>query len=221
MMSKRFDAVIFDMDGTLLNTLDDLADNVNAMLAGRGYPQRSREEVRSFVGNGVHVLIALSIPGGRENPAFEECLADFIERYQKNLQNKTAPYPGVPEVLEKLDSLGVKLAVVSNKFDSAVKKINRLYFGERIPVAVGESEQMRKKPAPDSVYAALEQMGSALQGALFVGDSDVDVQTAKNAGLPCVGVAWGFRDSEVLKSEGADWIINSPEELIGIVEGNA
>lgn len=217
-MSMKFDAVIFDMDGTLLNTLDDLADSVNAMLEGRGYPLRTKEEVRGFVGNGVHALIALSLPDGRENPAFEECLADFIERYKKNLQNKTAPYPGIPELLERLDLLGMKLGVVSNKFDSAVKKINQLYFGNRIPVAVGESENMRKKPAPDSVYAALAEMDAHPGRTLYVGDSEVDVQTAKNAGLPCVGVTWGFRDREVLEREGADWIINKPEELMDILE---
>jgi phosphoglycolate phosphatase len=216
-MSIRFDAVIFDMDGTLLNTLDDLADSVNAMLEGKGYPKRTKDEVKNFLGNGVHKLIELSLPEG-QNSEFEECLADFIERYKKNLQNKTAPYAGIPELLEKLVTMGVKMAVVSNKFDSAVKKINRLYFGDQIPVAVGESEQMRKKPAPDSVYAAMEKMGATKLRTLFVGDSEVDVQTAKNAGLLCAGVSWGFRDREILRREGADWIIDRPEELMGILE---
>lgn len=216
-MKRKFDAVIFDMDGTLLDTLDDLADSVNEMLAGHGYRQRTLDEVRGFVGNGASFLIEKCVPNGKDNPALEECLLEFKEQYEKNMQNKTAPYAGIPELLSELADLGVKMAVVSNKGDGAVKHMSEQFFGEHIRVAVGENEKLCKKPAPDSIYVALKQMDAVLGRTLYVGDSEVDVQTARNAGLLCVGVSWGFRDRELLQHEGADWVIDRPEELIDIL----
>ena len=210
--------IIFDLDGTLLNTLDDLADAVNFALTQYGYPQRTLEEIRLFVGNGVRNLIELSIPDGLDNPRFEECLHTFKSHYSKNMQNKTRPYEGVMELLEILRSENIKMAIVSNKFDKAVKELNKQYFGDQIPVAIGESAQIHKKPAPDSVFEALRELGSTVKDAVYVGDSEVDVRTAKNAGLFCIGVTWGFRKREILAKEGAGAIIDHPAELIDVLK---
>lgn len=209
--------IIFDLDGTLLNTLDDLADGVNYALQKYGFPAKSVEDIRRFVGNGVRNLMELSIPDGLENPDFTTCLQAFKEYYSKNMRSKTCPYEGVPELLAVLQEAGYKTAIVSNKFDKAVKELNRQYFGDQIPVAIGESPLIHKKPAPDCVYEALKELGVPAGEAIYVGDSEVDMQTAKNAGLPSVGVTWGFRDKEILVAEGADYMINHPLELIDIL----
>lgn len=215
---KRYDTVIFDLDGTLLNTLEDLTDSVNYALSLHGFPCRKIEEVRSFVGNGVAILMELSLAGGRDNPQYEKCLADFRRHYSENLQNKTGPYNGIMELLEQLSKENIKMAIVSNKFDKAVKGLNQVYFGEYIKVAIGESEGVSRKPAPDTVLKALEELGSTADKAVYVGDSEVDAKTAKNSGIMFVGVTWGFRDREVLEQEGADYIIDKPQELLGIIE---
>lgn len=215
---KRYDTVIFDLDGTLLNTLEDLTDSVNYALSLHGFPCRKIEEVRSFVGNGVAILMELSLAGGRDNPQYEKCLADFRRHYSENLQNKTEPYNGIMELLEQLSKDNIKMAIVSNKFDKAVKGLNQVYFGEYIKVAIGESEGVSRKPAPDTVLKALEELGSTADKAVYVGDSEVDAKTAKNSGIMFVGVTWGFRDREVLEQEGADYIIDKPQELLGIIE---
>lgn len=215
---KKYDTVIFDLDGTLLNTLDDLADSVNYAMNLHGFPYREVEEVRSFVGNGVSRLMELCIPEGLENSRYDKCLADFRKHYSENMQNKTGAYEEIMELLEELSKKGYKLAIVSNKFDDAVKGLNQVYFGEYVKVAIGESELVKRKPAPDSVFKALEELGSTADKAVYVGDSEVDVQTARNAGILSVGVTWGFRDREVLEQEGADFIIDKPGELLKIVE---
>jgi len=209
--------IIFDLDGTLLNTLDDLADSVNFALRKHGFPERSAEEVRSFVGNGVRRLMQLSIPGGFDNPKFESCLEIFREYYSRNMSNKTRPYDGIMELLAELTRKGYRLAIVSNKFDRAVKGLAREFFGEYITVAIGESGGVRKKPEPDCVFEALRELSAAVDEAIFVGDSEVDVKTAKNAALTCIGVTWGFRNRELLAAEGADHIIDSPLELIELL----
>lgn len=215
---KKYDTVIFDLDGTLLNTLDDLADSVNYTMSAYGFPHRTVDEVRCFVGNGVGRLIELSIPDGLKNPQYEKCLEDFRRHYAENMQNKTDAYEEIRELLEELSKEGLKLAIVSNKFDKAVKGLNQVYFGEYVKVAIGESENVKRKPAPDSVFKALEELGSTADKAVYVGDSEVDVKTAKNAGILCVGVTWGFRDREVLEQEGADYIIDRPKELLKIID---
>jgi len=215
---KKYDTVIFDLDGTLLDTINDLADSVNFTLNLYGFPCRNIAEVKSFVGNGVARLIELSIPDGLSNPQYKKCLADFRRHYSENMQNKTCAYKGIMKLLEKLSKEGYKLAIVSNKFDTAVKGLNQVYFGEYIKVAIGESEGVSKKPAPDTVFKALRELGSAADRSIYVGDSEVDVKTAKNSGIVCVGVTWGFRDREVLEQEGADYIIDRPEELLEIIE---
>ena len=173
-----YDTVIFDLDGTLLNTLQDLADSTNYALALQGMPARTLEEVRRFVGNGVGRLIHRAVPEGTPEEVEARVLADFRAHYTLNMEHKTAPYPGVLPLLDRLGQAGIRTAVVSNKFDSAVKGLCHAYFGARIPVAIGESQGVARKPAPDTVFRALEELGAGTGRAVYVGDSDVDIQTA-------------------------------------------
>ncbi|KZL92313.1 HAD family hydrolase [Clostridium magnum] len=214
---RKYDTVIFDLDGTLLNTLDDLTDSVNYALELHNFPCRTIEEVRSFVGNGVARLMELAIPDGYNNPKYENCLTDFRNHYSKNMQNKTGTYKGILELLEELSKRNYKLAIVSNKFDKAVKGLNQIYFQKYIKVAIGESENISKKPSPDTVFKALEELCSTADKSVYVGDSEVDIKTAKNSKTTSVGVTWGFRDRVVLEQEGADYIIDRPEELLKII----
>lgn len=208
-------AVIFDLDGTLLNTLDDLADSTNYALSRFGYPTRTIEEVRQFVGNGVAKLIERAIPEGKNNPNFEKCLAIFKENYAQNMYNKTASYNGIIEMLSNLKSRGIKIAVVSNKFDLAVKELCKKYFEGFIDFAAGENEAqgIKKKPAPDTVISVLNEFNFAPEDAVYVGDSDVDIMTAKNSKMPCISVTWGFRDEKFLLENGATILINAPSEI--------
>lgn len=208
-------AVIFDLDGTLLNTLDDLADSTNYALSKFGYPIRTIEEVRQFVGNGVAKLIERAIPEGKNNPNFEKCLSIFKENYAQNMYNKTAPYNGIIEMLSNLKSKGIKIAVVSNKFDLAVKELCKKYFEGFIDFAAGENEAqgIKKKPAPDTVISVLNEFNFAPEDAVYVGDSDVDIMTAKNSKMPCISVTWGFRDEKFLLENGATILINAPSEI--------
>jgi len=212
------DTLIFDLDGTLLNSLEDLADSVNAMLAWYDYPQRHIEDIKRFIGNGVNRLVELSLPGGLDNPGYDSCLRYFKEHYSKNMYNKTRPYDGIMTLLEELCKRDIKMAIVSNKFDIAVKKLNRDYFDNYFAVAIGESENIKRKPAPDLVYAALRELGSKPSESVYIGDSEVDVRTAKNAQIPCIGVTWGFRDRNLLAQEGADYIIDNPRELLLLID---
>lgn len=214
---KKYDTIIFDLDGTLLDTLEDLADSVNYVLKQNGFPTRTKEEIRKFLGNGLANLMELSVPGGRSNPQYEKCIADFREYYAQNMYNKTAPYEGVLELLEQLSKMGYKMAVVSNKFDKAVKTLCKTYFSNYIKVAIGESAHIAKKPAPDTVLKAIKILDSSADKIVYVGDSEVDVKTAKNTGVICVGVTWGFRDRTVLEKEGADFIMDKPDELLNII----
>lgn len=210
--------VIFDLDGTLLNTLDDLADSVNYALSQFDLPMRQISEVRNFVGNGVEKLIERAVDGRLPETKVLECLVIFKQHYSENMNNKTRPYEGMLDLVKELLAKGYKIAIVSNKFDSAVKELNVTYFEGLFPVAIGESERIAKKPAPDSVYEALLQLKADGSHAIYIGDSDVDVMTAHNAGLPCVGVTWGFRDRELLLSKGAEYIIDKPEELLSVLD---
>lgn len=212
-----YNTVIFDLDGTLLNTLEDLADSTNYALAVSGFPPRSLEEIRTFVGNGVGRLIHLAIPQGTPPEAEAKCLSDFRAHYLLNMENKTAPYPGILALLDRLRAAGFRLAVVSNKFDGAVKGLCAAYFGARIPVAIGESPTVARKPAPDAVLRALEELDSTAGQAVYVGDSDVDLLTARNAGLPCISVSWGFRSREFLLRAGAERLADTPEDLAALL----
>ena len=211
-------AVIWDLDGTLLNTLDDLAASVNAALAMNGMPLRSTEEVRAFVGNGIRNLMIRAVPGGEVNPAFDKALEDFIRHYGAHSRDRTRPYDGILEMLDKLSAAGVKHAIVSNKIDFAVKALSRAYFGERMCAAIGDDPSRARKPAPDSVFAAMREMGVTAQETVYVGESDVDVLTARNAGVPCVAVLWGFRDEACLRAAGAERLARTPDELREIIE---
>ncbi len=213
----KYNTVIFDLDGTLLNTLDDLRDSLNDILTQKGYEPRSIEDVKRFVGNGVRNLVRLSVPEHCSDDEVTLILEEFKENYKHNMQNKTRPYNGIMELLLDLYRFNYKLAIVSNKYDSAVKELSRTYFGDLIPVAIGETAEIKRKPAPDSIFTAIKELGSDLSSTILVGDSETDVQTAKNAGIPCIGVTWGFRCREVLRSEGADYLIDTPKELLTLI----
>lgn len=213
----KYDTVIFDLDGTLLNTLEDLADSVNFALESFGYPTRTYEEVRTFIGNGIKELVKKAVPTGTDEETTLKCLQVFKDHYKTNMQHKTAPYDGIIDLLKELNSKNVKLGIVSNKYDFGVKNLNKHYFNDLIPVAIGEREGIRRKPAPDTVLAAMEELNSTKEKCLYVGDSPSDILTAQNAGMKSVGVTWGFRDATSLKESGADFLINSPKELLEIL----
>ena len=177
-------------------------------------PEHTLDDVRRFVGNGVRVLMERAVPGGAANPKFEKALADFRAHYMVHSLDTTMPYPGVLDMLAELKRRGKRMAVVSNKFYAATQELCRHFFGDSIEVAIGEREGIRKKPAPDTVEEALRQLGVGKQGAVYVGDSDVDVATAANSGLPCISVLWGFRDRVFLVAHGAGTFVTEPAELL-------
>lgn len=221
LFGKRFcmgiTTIVFDLDGTLLNTLEDLTDSVNYALNACGYSLRTLEEIRNFVGNGVEVLMTLAVPKETTKEDCLKCLEIFRSHYSQNLQNKTSPYPGILPMLHKLREKGYRLGVVSNKYDSAVKALCKDYYNDYITIAIGESSGVNKKPAPDSVLKAMEELSSSVEESIYVGDSEVDVHTAHNAGLKCIGVTWGFRGRTVLETEGADFVIDNPEEIFPLL----
>ena len=193
-----YKAVLFDMDGTLLDTLEDLRDSTNHVLRQMGYPERSLEEMRRFVGNGAEKQIRRAVPEGTSEEKIMEVLTAYRAYYQDHCQIKTRVYDGLLDMLSELKAKGIKLAVVSNKPDSAVQKLSREYFGDRMDFAVGPSDGVRCKPYPDMAETALKALGIAKKDAVFVGDSEVDVQTGLNAGLDVIAVSWGFRSREVV-----------------------
>ena len=217
-MKKKI--VIFDLDGTLLNTLEDLKNSTNYALSCLNYPTKTIDEICQFVGNGVAKLIERAIPDGKDNPDFQQCLETFKNHYSKNMYNKTAPYNKIPQMLKTLKQKGYITAVVSNKFDMAVKELCSKYFPDLIDFAAGENEAcgIRKKPAPDTVLKVLEKFNLTNNEAVYVGDSDVDIMTAKNSRMPCISVTWGFRNREFLTKHDAEIIIDSPDEIIDILE---
>ena len=208
-----YKAVLFDMDGTLLDTLEDLRDSTNHVLRQMGYPERSLEEMRRFVGNGAEKQIRRAVPEGTNEEKIMEVLTAYRAYYQDHCQIKTRVYDGLLNMLSELKAKGIKLAVVSNKPDSAVQKLSREYFGDRMDFAVGPSDGVRCKPYPDMVEAALRALGAEKKDAVFVGDSEVDVQTGLNAGLPVIAVSWGFRPREVVIAAGAEKIADNASEL--------
>lgn len=244
----NYNTFIFDLDGTLLDTLRDLAASVNYALRSHGMPEHSIDDVRRFVGNGVRLLMERAVPDGAANPQFEDAFATFRQHYMAHSLDTTRPYEGIPETLAELRRRGCRLAVVSNKMMPATQELCRHFFPDTIEVAIGEHEAagIRKKPAPDTVFEALRQLGcpptvessvsnppptggvlarasvpsSRARGghhAVYVGDSDVDVMTARNSGLPCISVLWGFRDRPFLQAHGATTFISKPEELLDFV----
>lgn len=214
---KAYKAVVFDLDGTLLNTLEDLCDSTNYALMQKGYPTRDIDEVRSFVGNGVEKLIVRALPENTCESEVVEVLKIFKEHYKVNSKNKSKPYEGIMELLKELKDKDFKMAIVSNKFDLAVKELNKEFFGEYIEYAYGECETIRKKPNPDAVFMALKDLDVLQHEAVYVGDSDVDILTAQNAGLDCISVTWGFRTRRELEMSGAVSIIDEPMDLMDII----
>ena len=214
---KKYDTVIFDLDGTLLNTLEDLKDGVNHVLKENGYSQRTLEEVRQFVGNGIRRLMELAVPEGISDEKFEKVFEEFRTYYTAHCQVKTCAYDGILELLKELKTQRYALAIVSNKNQGAVSELNEIYFKEWIETAIGQTDGIRKKPAPDTVLQALKSLGKERKTALYVGDSEVDFQTAENVGMDCVLVTWGFRTPEELKSFTPVARIEKPQELLEIL----
>ena len=213
---NSFSTYIFDLDCTLLDTIGDLAASVNYALRTHGMPEHSLDDVRRFVGNGVRKLMERAVPDGADNPRFDAAFATFRQHYMAHSLDTTRPYEGIPETLAALKARGCHLAVVSNKMMAATQELCHYFFPDTIEVAIGEDEAagIRRKPAPDTVFAALKALGVGKEDAAYVGDSDVDIQTARNAGLPCISVLWGFRDRDFLISHGAQTFIIHPAELL-------
>lgn len=209
--------IVWDMDGTILNTLEDLKDSVNFAVVSYGFKPYNQQEIRAMLGNGIKVLMELAVPNGYNNPKFDECFETFKQHYQLHMNDKTRPYDGIPEVMRKLKEKGYRQAVVSNKIDSAVQKLVETYY-PFIDIAIGERDGLQRKPQPDMVWAALDELNVKKEMAVYIGDSEVDLATAKNAGLDCISVAWGFRDIKMLRSIGAQVIVEKPRDLIAVLE---
>lgn len=205
--------LIFDLDGTLLNTLADLRDSTNYALQQFGFPERSTEEVRNFVGNGLRMLIRRAVPFETEEETVDAVLAVMKAHYREHYHDGTIPYDGILPFLHKMKMYGFRMAIVSNKADPMVQLLRTLYFDELIPVAVGELDGVPRKPAPDMVCIAMERLGCTEEHTVYIGDSEVDIETAKNAGLPCLSVGWGFRSEKDLRNAGAETVYRSPVEL--------
>lgn len=207
-----YTTVIFDMDGTILDTLEDLRDAVNVMMGREGLEEVSLDKMRRSVGNGAAVLIEKVL--GKDYPRFDEAYAFFRRYYAEHNQVKTGPYPGILELMEALRQKGITMAVVSNKPHEAVIPLSKLFFKDYMTVSMGEHAGMRRKPDPDMVWAVMEQLGKRKEECVYVGDSEVDFATARNAGLDCISVSWGFRDRELLEKLGPKAIIDEPMALL-------
>jgi len=214
-----YETVIFDLDGTLLDTLDDLTDATNAALQKFSLKQRTREEVRSFVGNGIAKLIERAV-GEDGKRLHGKVLEEFKQFYALHCADKTAPYEGILPLLCALREKGIKTAVLSNKADFAVKSLAKSYFNGLLLAAVGENEAagIRKKPAPDALFSVMEELSAIPQKTVYVGDSDVDIQTAKNAGVDCICVTWGFRDKAFMEQAGGEVFVDTPAEILKYID---
>lgn len=212
-------AAIFDLDGTVLYTLEDLKISLNYTLAKRGFPERSLDEVRLFVGNGIRKLISRAVPEGTDDDEIDSLYAVFKEHYALHSTDNTYPYPGICELLSALREAGIKTAVVSNKADFAVKILCEKYFGELLDISVGERDGVRRKPAPDALFEVMKHLEVGRGQTVYVGDSDVDIETAKNAGVDVISVDWGFRDRDFLKEHGAEKIVSTSRELMRAILG--
>ena len=222
-IEKMYNVYIFDLDGTLLDTLQDLANSVNYALRQHGMPEHSIDDVRRFVGNGVRLLMERAVPDGAQNPQFEATFATFRQHYMQHSLDTTKPYDGIPELIHELKARGCQMAVVSNKMMAATQELVRHFFPD-ISVAIGEHEAagIKKKPAPDTVFEALRQLNISLTShpspltsdSVYVGDSDVDLATARNSGLPCISVLWGFRDRDFLLAHGATTFVEHPMDIL-------
>ena len=212
-----YKSVIFDLDGTLLDTLDDLMNAVNFALREFSFPERSRAEIRSFIGNGVIKLMERSTPAGTDSITQEKCLSCFRSYYLEHMADNTAPYKGVISLLERLKNEGITTAVVSNKLHSAVVGLCEDYFPSLIDIPLGVAEEKERKPSPFNVFRALEILSSDKENTIYVGDSNVDVETAHRASLKCIGVTWGFRDREELEAHCCDFIADTAKEVLELI----
>ncbi|EFZ36402.1 HAD hydrolase, family IA, variant 3 [Hoylesella oralis ATCC 33269] len=210
----EYKTYIFDLDGTLLDTLHDLWVSCNYALRENGMPERTLDEVRRFVGNGVKKLMERAIPQGLDNPKFDVTYETFRKHYLVHSLDTTKPYSGIPELLANLKKHGKRIAVVSNKFYAATQELCRHFFGDYVEVAIGERENIRKKPSPDTVDEAIRQLKVSREDAVYIGDSDVDVMTARNSNMPCISVLWGFRNRDFLMQHGATTFVAAPKELM-------
>lgn len=217
MKEKKYEAIVFDLDGTLLNTLEDLMDSVNYALGICGMPEKSYEEIRRSVGNGIERLLELVVPNGPENPQFERALTLFKEYYEEHCNDKTDLYPGIRELLDALKREGFLMAIVSNKYYEGVQNLKQQYFKDYLQVAIGEREGIRKKPAPDTVLAALKELKVPKEKAVYIGDSEVDIATAANTGMDCITVGWGFRTREEQEAAGGKVFVESPMEVLELL----
>lgn len=209
--------VVFDMDGTVLNTLEDLAGSMNYSLKAVGMPERTVDEFRRFVGNGAREALRKALPEGTSTDILDEMFPIFKEHYDEHCLDKTGPYEGILDLMKELKKRGYRMAIVSNKIDSAVKELNKRFFGDLIDVAIGEQPGVNRKPAPDMVETALKELGSTKEESVYVGDSEVDYLTAKNSGLPCISVLWGFRDKEYLIEQGAYCFADAPADIVDMI----
>ncbi len=214
----KINTVIFDMDGTVLDTLDDLTDSVNHVLELFDMPPRTKEEFRKFFGNGIRYALSCAIPKGTPDSVIDEMIPCFRDHYDRHCLDKTKPYEGILDLMKDLKEKGYKMAIVSNKIDSAVKELNDRFFSEYVSVAIGESPKVKRKPAADTVFAAMQKLGSDRAEAVYVGDSEVDLLTARNSGLCCISVLWGFRDKDFLEEAGALTFAKTPGDIINILE---
>lgn len=213
----KYDAVIFDLDGTILSTLEDLADSTNYALTANGLPARTNDDIRGFVGNGARSLIEKSVPENTNIEIIDKVHATFAKHYTANCSIKTKPYDGILEIMGNLRKAGLKLAVLSNKPDYAVQPLCKQYFDGYLDAASGEVEGIAKKPAPDGVYRIVDILGVKRNRCVYIGDSDVDVITAANSKMDCIAVDWGFRDRDNLLTAGASVIASTPEELFELI----
>mgnify|MGYP000909969245 FL=1 len=214
----KYITIVFDCDGTLLDTLTDLCNAVNYVLRAHDLPERSVSEVKAALGNGVAHLMRQSLPASISDDEFTNYLDEFKAYYGEHLQDYTAPYPGMLDVLDTLRAKGYKLAIVSNKIQEGITPLNKEYFGDRLPVAIGERPGLQRKPAPDMVLQALKELDSTQSESIYIGDSEVDVATANNSGLLCIGVTWGFRDEQLHKDLGVKYIARKAEDIVTIIE---
>lgn len=209
--------IIWDLDGTLTNTLTDLMLSTNYVLRQHGMPERTLEQIRCAVGNGVRRLLALSIPNGEQNPQFEDCFEQFKVYYKAHCRDNTSLYPGIADTLLLLKQKGLHMAIVSNKLQAGVDELYEMWFEDTIEVAIGEREGVKRKPAPDMVHLAMKQMNASAESTIYIGDSEVDILTAKNAGLRCISVLWGFRDKAFLKENGGNLFATTPQDILSLV----
>lgn len=214
----KYKAVIFDMDGTILNTLEDLKNATNYSLRQFNMPERTLEEVRMFVGNGIRKLVERAVPAGTSAEKIDEVLDVFLKYYEVHSADNTSSYPGIHELVEKLKAAGIKTAVSTNKSDAPAQELGKEYFNGIFDLIVGQRDGLRTKPAPDSVNEILKILNIQKKDAVYVGDSDVDVQTAANSGLDFIGVSWGFRGRKFLQEKGAKNIVDSADEILDLVK---